>query len=81
MLSPIVTEDDNLKKNSVCSITYVSDIGDEINTGKLLISMRNILPPSNIPVGIFHSKQHSEMVNDYSKDFRGNDHEQKMKHF
>jgi hypothetical protein len=43
--------------------------------------MSNILPPSNIPVGIFHSKQHSEMVNDYSKDFRGNDHEQKMKHF
>jgi hypothetical protein len=60
VLSPIVTEDDNLKKNSVCSITYVSDIADEINNGKLMISMSNILAPSNgpsiAPVAIFHAK-------------------------
>lgn len=59
-LSPIITEDDNMKKNSVCSITYVSDIVDEVNNGKLMISMSNILPPSNVPsiapVAIFHAK-------------------------
>ena len=56
-----------MKKNSVCSITYVSDIADEINNGKLMISMSNILVPSSGPsiatVAIFHAKQHSAMVN------------------